>query len=128
MFSAIPAAGSFRKSSVVSESEVAFCALWAMTELQRVPGAVSSSSEVGNLFAACACSGLLMYLVFAQCKVLDEHQGLFSLPEPITEQRSLPLNLSLLQKIQVLFLLICSVFPGLFQHYPEAVLELFNTP
>lgn len=99
MFSAIPAAGSFRKSSVISESEVAFCALWAMDELQWVPGAVSSSSEVGNLFAAYACSGFLMYLVFAQCKVLYEHQGLFSLPEPITQQRSLPLNLSLLQKI-----------------------------
>lgn len=74
------------------------------------------------------CSGLLM---FAQCRVLYEHQGLFSLPEPITQQRSLSLSLSLLQKIQVLFiffLLICSVFPGLFQHYPGAVLKLFNTP
>lgn len=32
------------------------------------------------------------------------------------------------KKIQVLFLLICSAFPGLFQHYPEAVLKLFNAP
>lgn len=40
----------------------------------------------------CGCSGLLMQLMFAQCKVLYEHQGLFSLPEPITQQRILSLS------------------------------------